>query len=170
MSWVIDGVGWNIPCTIEREAEITASEISGLLLDKTYFNDVLGTYMKYTISIAIPRGMESEYASLYETLTAPVDGHTFTLPYNQSTITITARVTNIRDRYVRLPNGKNTWRHTQFDIIANHPSKEYLLEEVISHGLTPTPEAPSATIGDLYEYTTYGWVERYYDDADSIGY
>ena len=55
MSFTVDGVEWNIPCTIERTAEITASEISGLLLNRNYFNDVLGTYMRYTISIAIPK-------------------------------------------------------------------------------------------------------------------
>ena len=43
----VDGVQWDVPCRIVRTAEIAASEISGMLLDRTYFNDVLGTWMRY---------------------------------------------------------------------------------------------------------------------------
>ena len=32
--WSIDGSNWDVPCTIEREAEVTASEVSGMLLNK----------------------------------------------------------------------------------------------------------------------------------------
>lgn len=167
---IVDGVEWNIPCKITRKAELTSSDISGMLLNKEYFNDVLGTWMKYEVELEIPYYMENDYYSLYEVLSSPKDGHAFVLPYNRSQITLTARVEVVSDVYVNKPNGRGKWRNTKFTIIANHPSKEYLLEEVIAHGLTPTPEAPSATIGDLYEYTTAGWIERYYDDADSIGY
>lgn len=170
MSFTVDGVEWNIPCTIERTAEITASEISGLLLNRNYFNDVLGTYMRYTVSVAIPKGKENDYAGLYEVLTSPRDGHAFKFPYNQSTISITARVLMVSDKYVKLPNGKQTWRYTRFDVVANHPSKSYQAEEIITHGLSPTPEAPSANYGDVYEFTENGWMERFYADADSISY
>lgn len=170
MNWSVDGVEWDIPCTIERIAELTASDISGFLLNRDYFNDVLGTYMRYIISIAIPKGKENEYYSLYSILTTPRDAHTFKLPYNGSYINLTARVTVISDKYVRLPNGKQTWRGTQFEIIANHPSKTYQAGEIISIGLTPRPEAPSANMGDLYEFTENGWIEKYYEDADNIGY
>jgi hypothetical protein len=37
--FVLDGMSWDIPCDIERIAEMKASEISGMLLDKSYFND-----------------------------------------------------------------------------------------------------------------------------------
>lgn len=170
MSFVIDGFSWNIPCTIERTAKITASEISGMLLNKQYFNDVLGTWMRYTISIAIPRGWESDYDSIYEILSSPVDAHSFTLPYNSSEINITGRVDVVSDTWVRLPNNKQTWRKTTFDVIANHPSKTMSLTEVITRGMTPLPEAPGAQAGDLYEYTNYGWIQRFYVNADEVRY
>lgn len=65
----IDGYQWPVPCDIEREAEMTPSEISGMMLDKTYFNDVLGTYMRYDVSLAVPPKLEREYDEIYETLT-----------------------------------------------------------------------------------------------------
>lgn len=170
MSWSIDGFEWDIPCTIERTAELESSEISGMLMNKQYFNDVLGTWMRYTVSIAVPKGKEAEYDTLYEILTAPVDGHVCVFPYNQSQIAITARIDVVSDKYVRLPNDRTIWRHTKFECIANHPSKEMGLTDVITTGMTPSPEPPSAATGDLYEKTAYGWIQRYYNDADGMYY
>ena len=65
MSWSIDGNAWNYPCTIQRVAEVTPSDISGMLLDKQYFNDVLGTWMKYTVTIAVPKDREEDYTTIY---------------------------------------------------------------------------------------------------------
>lgn len=170
MSWSIDGMSWDIPCTIERVAEITSSEISGMLMNKQYFNDVLGTWMRYTVSLAIPKGREADYDTLYEILTSPADGHVCVFPYNQSEISITARIEVVSDKYVKLPRDRSTWRAIKFEAIANHPSKEMDLDQVITTGLTPLPDAPSATIGDTYEWTSYGWIQRYYENADDKYY
>jgi len=167
----IDGVLWEIPCKITREAEIRPSEISGLLLDKSYFNDVIGTYMTYTISIAVPLNMRDQYAAIYEILTNPVDGHTFILPYNGSTATITGRVENVQDEYVRLAGGGAYWRGTQFTVIANHPTKYYSLSEALTRGRAPLPEVSVPHDGDTWHYTDGAWVYGSgYDDADEIYY
>ena len=101
----VDGIQWTLPCDIERTAEMEASEISGMLLNKQYFNDVIGTYLRYTVRIVVPFGGEAEYSQLYEILTDPVDAHSFVLPYNRDNISITGRVERISDIYKRLPNG-----------------------------------------------------------------
>lgn len=167
--FTVDGIQWNIPCTIERVAEVKSSEISGMLLNKQYFNDVQGTWMKYTVTIAVPIGYMDQYSAIYEMLTAPVDGHTFVLPYNEDTITITARVEVVSDRWVKMQDG-NHWRQTKFTAFANHPSKTNDLGTVVATGLTPLPPDPEATVGDLYEYTQAGWVQRFYVDADEVYY
>lgn len=168
--FTVDGIEWNIPCNIDRTAEIRASDISGVLLDKTYFNDVMGTYMTYDISIAVPVGKEADYANLYELLTSPIDAHSFILPYNQSTIELTARVETISDRYYKSEDGVRVWRGIKFSVIANHPSKEITLDESITRGLSPLPDAQDPEIGELYEYTSEGWMLRNYNDADNVGY
>ena len=152
MIWSVDNIEWNIPCQIERTAEMTASDISGVLLDKTYFNDVLGTYMKYDIKIAVPFGMEDEYTELYELLTQPVDAHVFVLPYNQSTITLTARVASISDQYVYVDGRKNYWKGFGFSLIANHPSKEMSLNEAISRGTTQEPPFVNIPDGATFQW------------------
>lgn len=166
--WSIDGTVWDIPCTIERTSEMTASEISGMMLDKSYFNDVIGTYLKYSIRLEVPFGSEDNYVDLYEILNEPVDGHQFQLPYAGGLLAITGRVESIKDVYMRNADGTLHWKGIQFDIIANHPSKEMKLSEVISRGATPLPDESDVDVGATYNYSAQGWVtvesgeDRYY--------
>lgn len=169
----IDGTDWNLPCKIKREAELKASEISGMMMDKSYFNDVIGTYMKYTVNLVVPVGRENAYAALYEILADPVDGHTFVLPYSQTTVTITGRIEVISDELWREEGGVKTWRKTTFTIIANHPTKTYTLGEAIQRGLTPLPQVIDVEDGTIYQYSSEtGWHEitEPYPDADEVAY
>ena len=155
--WSIDNTKWDIPCTVERTSEMTASEISGMMLDASYFNDVIGTFMKYSIKLEVPFGSEAEYGRLYEILTQPVDGHRFQLPYAGGNLAITGRIENIKDVFMRLPDGTYHWRGISFEIIANHPSKEMELNEVISRGATPLPNESEVEVGATYNYSASGW-------------
>jgi hypothetical protein len=121
--FTVDGMTWDIPCDITRTAQITASEISGLLLNKEYFNDVIGTYMQYEVTLIPSPSNLSDYYSLYQIITQPVSGHTWVFPYNGTTITITGRVEEISDVYVRLPNGGRMWKGVSFTVTANNPSR-----------------------------------------------
>ena len=164
----IDGSEWPVPCSVERAANVTPSEISGLMLDRTYFNDVIGTFMEYDIQIAVPTNMQNEYATLYETLTMPVDGHRFVFPYGKGTIEVTARVSNVTDSLVYVSSARQYWRGVRFKATANHPSKEMGLGEVISHGRSPMPDDVEIPVGDAYIKTSSGWSEL--DDADEKRY
>ena len=160
---IIDDAQYNMVCGIERVANVTASEISGMLLDKTYFNDIIGTFMRYTITIAIPINEEANYASLYEILTDPVADHKIILPYNQTTIEILGRIESVSDSYVRQERRDGSiikiWRKTKFDIIANHPSKEMSLDEVLARGISPLPEVDKLDAGKIYMVNDEGeWV------------
>ena len=135
----IDGKVWDVPCQIEREAQMRPSEISGMLLDRTYFNDVLGTYMSYQVSIAVPFNRAHLYYEIYNSLTDPVDAHTFVLPHSDGNITVTGRVESVSDSWVRMPGDANHWRNIHFTVTANHPSRCYRLNEVISRGQSDVP-------------------------------
>jgi len=167
----IDGITWDIPCSIEREAEISASDISGLMLDRSYFNDVLGTYMSYTVRIAVPLNMRDEYTQIYEALTNPVDGHLFVMPYNDSTIEITARVSTVSDVYVRLAGGQVYWKGIEFTCVANYPTKAMTLGEMVVTGRAPSPDVAEPSQGDSYTWDGDEWVVSVvYDDADDNYY
>jgi hypothetical protein len=166
----IDGVGWDVPCDIKRVSEVRPSEISGLMLDRSYFNDVIGTYLRFDVTLAVPTSMARQYADLYEILTQPVDGHTFIMPYNEGTIEVTARVEDVQDVYVYSTSRKQYWRGIEFSVLANHPSKSMELGEVLARGLAALPEVSSIPVGTMYEATTSGWVEVEYEDADGKEY
>lgn len=170
MIWSIDGVEWDYPCDIERVAEVTASEISGMLLDKSYFNDVLGTYLKYTVKLAVPVTAMSDYVDIYEALTNPVDGHTFVLPYNQTNVTITGRVTEMTDVYVLMANGTPHWKGITFTVIANHPTKTMSLSEVLTVGMSPIPSKVSFPDGTVAIMKNGKWVYTELEDADNTYY
>lgn len=153
----VDGVTWYIGCTIERVAEITPSDISGMLLDRSYFNDVIGTYLKYDVKLEVPFGAEQSYSALYEVLNEPVDAHSFVLPYGGGTIEITGRVEQISDVYMRLPSGTIHWKGISFSVIANHPTKQMSLGDVITRGASPLPDESDVSVGEVYIYSSGGW-------------
>lgn len=167
----IDGTEWDMPCKITREASLTASEISGMMLDKSYFNDVIGMFLTYTVTIVVPLGKENFYSQLYEVLTDPVDGHTFVFPYNQDTVQITGRIEVVSDEYYKEYGGRKIWRKTSFTVTANHPTKTYTLGEAVARGLTPLPSVVDVEDGAVYEYhANTGWQEIELKDADEVAY
>lgn len=169
MLLTIDGMTYNVPCEVRRTAEISASEISGLMLDGSYFNDVLGTYLTYELSFTYPLYDQDRYAAVIEKLTEPVDGHTFVLPYNNGVVTVTARVETVSDEFVHLDSGREFWRETRFEIIANHPTRAMSLGEALTRGRTVLPEIAEPHDGDTYTYVNGQWVTTIgYDDADTI--
>lgn len=170
MSFIIDGIPWDVPCSVKRTAEMTASEISGMLLDKTYFNDVIGTYMSYTVALAVPFDMENEYAALYDMLTDPVAFHSMTFPYNGEDLNINARIQVVSDDYVRQPNNGRYWRNTEFTAIATAPTRTYTLSEAITYGMPELPDAVAPGVGDTYTYNGSEWEVTDYDDADNTQY
>ena len=169
--FTVDGMLWDFPCDIDRTSEMTASEISGMLLDKNYFNDVIGTFLKYTVTLTVPFGKMPQYAQLYEVLTQPVDAHSFVLPYNQGTITLTGRVSNVADVYKRLSDGSTHWKGIKFDVISNAPTKTHTLAQAIARGTSPMPDILGAQTGAVYEYNGSQWVPvTSYTDVDSKAY
>jgi hypothetical protein len=128
--------------------------------------------MKYDISLAIPIGYFDRYTDLFEILSNPVDAHTFVLPYNQTTIEITGRVSVVSDRYYRKEGNVQIWRGTKFSVIANHPSKEMSLTEVISRGTTSIPDKVEVPDGTIYEWDAENgiWNMITLDDADEVYY
>ena len=163
----IDGMTWPYPVDVTRNADIRASEVSGEMLDGSYYNDVKGTYFNYTVKVAVPLNQRDLATQYYEALVDPVEGHSFVLPYNQSTVIVSGRVEGVSDVYVRLANGQQYWRGLQFNVIANHPTYSYSAAQLLARGRSIMPEPASPAEGDTWVWTNGAWaLTVHYDDAD----
>jgi len=123
MIW-IDSVMYDFPCDISRKVRIVSSDVSGMLMDRTEYNDALATYIDYTLKVAIPIDKMDRYTSFFERLAAPANSHTFRLPYNQDTIDIVGKIDSLSDVYFRDVGGIQVWRSVTVNIKALEPSKE----------------------------------------------
>lgn len=169
--FMIDNTEWPYPVDITRNAEIRSSDVSGEMLDGSYYNDVLGTYMNYTVKVVGPLNRRSELYILYEMLATPVPDHTFVLPYNNDTVIVVGRIEGISDVYVRLANGEQYWRGLQFNIIANTPSKEVTAAGIVSRGRSLMPSFPDVSEGDTYTWHDGAWMQTVdYNNADITHY
>lgn len=168
--FVIDGLVWDIKCEITRTTQMKDSEISGMMMNKVYFHDVIGTYIEYEIELPAPMYLQQNYATIYDLMSQPVGGHTWVLPYNEEFITLTGKVDKIKDVYVEMPGGRIYWKGTKFTISGSNPIKTMSLGEVITRGLEPVPNVMSPQIGDQYTWDGTKWVVAHYEDADDISY
>lgn len=169
--FIVDGVEWTIPCDITRTSEITASELSGMMLNRMYFNDILGTYLQYEVKLVPIPSQMGEYYTLMDVLTQPVGEHEFTMPYDNGEVTFTGRVEQISDVYVRMPGGGTYWKGVTFTAVSIAPTKEMSHSEAISRGLPALPDVAMPNIGDTYTWTVNGWeAASGYPDADTTAY
>ena len=154
----IDGAEYDVKCSVRRQADVRDTDISGEMLDGSYFHDVEGTYYDYDISFTYPLYDQYKYAAIIEALTEPVDGHTFVLPYNDGTVTVTAKVESVSDDLLELVDGTTYWRQTSFRLSANHPTRQPTLEETITRGRAALPDIDEPEVGDTYTWNGTAWV------------
>ena len=121
---MIDGSRYDFPCDIDRTTRIVSSDVSGMLMNNKEYNDALATYFDYSIKLVVPIDRMNEYTTFFEQVSAPVDEHTFTLPYNQGYIDIVGKISRVSDRYFGTREGVALWRSVMIEIHALEPSKE----------------------------------------------
>lgn len=122
----IDGKYYNISIPekgIKRSFSVTDTDNSGRNISGEMLRDIIGTYYNYTIQFETKQLSSAEYDDLYETLSAPVDYHTITVPYGQTTMTYKAYVTNGNDNLNHRNSLGNKWSGLSIDFIAMSPQR-----------------------------------------------
>ena len=122
----IDGKYYNISIPengIRRSFAVTDTDNSGRNISGEMLRDIIGTYYNYTIQFNTKQLNPAEYDDLYETLSAPVDYHTITVPYGQTTLTYKAYVTGGNDSLSRKNSLGNKWTGLSIDFIAMSPQR-----------------------------------------------
>lgn len=124
---VMDGVTYNVRIryeTLTRSFHLDEGENAGIMLSGLYKRDLLGTYYDYVMEVEPEPGARGDYDAFYEAITAPVDSHSVTLPYGQSTITFDAMVSEGNDVYRGQVGPARRWSGLQVQFSAIRPQRE----------------------------------------------
>lgn len=108
--FAMDGKEYAVSVTsLRRRAEVRDGGNVGTAMSGRRLRDILGTYYSYTMELAARELSVSEYDSLYEELTAPVDSHMIRMPYGQSVIEFEAYIEEVDDVLKAMRETRNLW-------------------------------------------------------------
>lgn len=127
MQLVMDGTTYQLRVqfeSIERSFRIEDGENAGNMISGLYKRDLTGTYYDYVMDVEPDPVAPGDYDSFYDAISAPVDSHSITVPYGQSTITFDAMVTSGSDSYRGKMAGRNRWAGLRVQFTAQKPQKE----------------------------------------------
>lgn len=120
---IIDNTTYNVGIIkVTRKASQKVDNL-GTTMDLTKHYDIKGTYYDYDVEIATQHMNVSAYDNLYEVLTTP-STHSVTLPYGQSTLSFTARVSVANDILVKSFDNFKKWGTLKVTFEALTPQKE----------------------------------------------
>ena len=115
---IMDGIRYNVAVvfdSMERAFELVEGPCSGTAITGTQIRDILGTGYTYTMTIEPMPDNEEDYDSFYQAISKPVDYHTITVPYNNTTMTYRAAIKSGRDTYGGHYMNKEHWHTLQVE-------------------------------------------------------
>lgn len=108
---------------LKRSFEIVDTDKAGRLINGDMQRDIIGTYYNYSIEFRTDNITRTEYDEFYEVISEPVDYHTITVPYGQTTLTFKAYITNGEDILNKIDSNGNRWSGISVNFIAMSPAR-----------------------------------------------
>lgn len=110
--------------SIKRSAQILDGDNAGRTLPAGEMQrDVIGTFYNYSMQINEIASNPAAYSRFYDYITAPVDYHIVTFPYNQQTITGKYYVSSVEDVLYAMDKSGNLWSGLAVNFIATAPAR-----------------------------------------------
>lgn len=126
MAVLMDGVTYNVRVlypSVERSFNIPQGQNKGKSLAWSDLDDIFGTEYGYTFSVEADPAHVEDYDAFFEAISAPVGFHTITMPYAQTTITFSAKVTSGKDKYFGIVGGKHRWKQLSVNFYPTEPQR-----------------------------------------------
>lgn len=121
----VDGVEYPGVCVkspIHRSFNVLDGENAGRTMDGRMQRDIIGTYYTYRMEFDTSLSSLDAYDALFETLSAPVDSHTITVPYGQDILTFEAYVANGEDDLSHIYRDESRkWDNLAVNFVAMEP-------------------------------------------------
>lgn len=116
--FTVDGVGYNVGViSIKRTASIRDGPNADNALSGRRWRDVQGTFYDYALELSADGMSRTDYDTMYEALTAPVDSHTVVVPYGQTTLSYTAYIEVVEDEVLYMDDG-TAWGNLTVNFVA----------------------------------------------------
>lgn len=116
MSITIDNVTYKanwVEKSMSRKAEIINGDASGRLQGtKAMYLDYVGTFYNYTGDLIRAKDCtDTEWENLYIALTNPINDHTITVPFGNTTMTSQFYISSVENKLITQKNGSNKWQN-----------------------------------------------------------
>lgn len=108
----MDNVHYNVAIlfpSLSREFELVNGDAEGKAITGRKIRDILGTSYSYEMNVEPFEDDQLSYDAFFHAISAPVDYHTITLPYGQSTITFEAAILSGKDINTGKYSGQEHW-------------------------------------------------------------
>ena len=122
---IIDNQVFNVGViSLKRKADFLDSEATKRLENGDMYRDLIGVYFNYDLKFepSTPQN-HSEYELLWEKLTEPVEFHTVTVPYNNTTFSFVAYFSGISDELMLQQRENNFWKGLSVNFKAKSPAR-----------------------------------------------
>ena len=124
--FAIDGVEYDpseiVISSIKRSFSVADGDNAGRNIAGGMIRDIVGTYFNYTIDFNSKSSNPAVYETLFETLAAPADYHTLSLPFGDKTIVQKMYVTGGEDSLKKFKrSGENIFGDLSVNFIAMKP-------------------------------------------------
>lgn len=93
-----------------RSFELMEGVNAGEMLSGRHERDLLGTGYTYQMQVEPDPRYPQDYDAFYQAISAPVDSHTITMPYGQTSITYEAMIESGQDTYRGVAAGRARWK------------------------------------------------------------
>ena len=85
--------------SLRRAFQLLSGENAGTMKTGRENRDLLGTAYSYALNVEPDPAFPADHDAFYEAISAPVESHSITMPYGQSTISFRACVDSGEDTY-----------------------------------------------------------------------
>ena len=126
MGITIDGTEYNVRIvfpSLTRSFNIPQGANAGKSLAYSDIDDIFGTEYGYSFDVQPVPGAETEYDAFYYAISAPVGHHTVEMPFGQTTLSFSAKITTGRDKFYGTMKGMNQWRDLTVNFTPIQPQR-----------------------------------------------
>lgn len=122
---VVDNVSYDVIITsnIERSFSVKQGGQGATAQTGREILDILGTDYVYNMKVEPNKNNFAAYDAFYQAISAPVEYHTVTLPYGQSTITFDAMILSGKDKLKRKVGSSNRWGTLSLQFVPIEPQR-----------------------------------------------